>query len=205
MAKASITARGPRRHSGTGRRSRRARAASCAAALAAALLGAVLAPAAAAQTTTTSSADYTPCLGCAEHEAMQTRWRRPFLIEMEVAGLVMFTHFRLEAEARSMGLCESDVLIRSPLAAAGCHPYSARRAWLLEAPLEVVAFTSPAWGLERRGHPRWALLFEAVPIVYHAWSAHATIHAIHQWQRQQYLYFGPGAVPQTAPPVAAGH
>lgn len=194
MAKASINGRGPRRHT------QGAMVAALAAALGAALLLAALAPAAAAQTTTAFNEDYTPCLGCAEHEAMQTRWRRPFLIEMEVAGLTMFTHFRVEEEARRMGLCESDVLIRSSLAVAGCHTYSARRAWLIEAPLEVVAFTSPAWGLERRGHPRWALLFEAVPIVYHAWSAHATIHAIHQWQRQQFLYFGPGAVPQLAAP-----
>lgn len=135
---------------------------------------------------------YTPCLGCAEHEAMRTRWRKPFLLELEAAGLTMFAHYRVEREARAMGMCESDVLIRSSLAVNGCHRFSATRAWLIETPLEVVAFTSPAWGLERRGHPRWAMLFEAVPIVYHAWSAHATIHAIHQWQRYQFLYYGPG-------------
>ncbi|MGH9394939.1 MAG: hypothetical protein ACRD1E_12265, partial [Terriglobales bacterium] len=158
-----------------------------AAALAAALLLAVLGPAAAAQTTTAFTEGYTPCLGCAEHEAMRTRWRRPFLLEMEAAGLTMFTHFQVENEARRMGLCESDVLIRSALAVAGCHSYSARRAWLIEAPLEVVAFTSPAWGLERRGHPRWALALELVPMAYHGLSSRATVEAIHQYQRLEFL------------------
>lgn len=139
---------------------------------------------------------YQACLGCAEHEAMRTRWHRPFLIELETAGLTMFTHFEVEGEAQRMGLCESDVLIRSSLAVGGCHAYSAKRAWLIEAPLEFVAFTSPAWGLERRGHPRWAMLLEAVPMVYHAWSAHQTVHAIHQWQRLQFLY---GPTPFASP------
>ncbi|MGH9394507.1 MAG: hypothetical protein ACRD1E_10090, partial [Terriglobales bacterium] len=92
---------------------------------------------------------YTPCLGCAEHQEMQVRWHRPFLTALAGESVVMFNHFRLERSARQLGLCETDVLIRNPVAINGCHAYSAKRAWLIEAPLELVAFTSPAWGLER--------------------------------------------------------
>ncbi len=142
----------------------------------------LLAPAAAQ-----SLQGYIPCLGCAEHKEIETRWHRPFVMELAGEGAVLFDHFRLEADARQMGLCESDPLIRSSLAINGCHRYSAVRAWLLEAPLEVLAFTSPAWGLERRGHPRWAMALELVPIAYHAFSIRATLEAIHRWQRLEYL------------------
>ncbi|MGH9414444.1 MAG: hypothetical protein ACRD0Y_12000 [Terriglobales bacterium] len=141
-------------------------------------------PPAAAQ----SMQSYIPCLGCAEHHEIQTRWHRPFLIELTGEGLLLFDHFRLERNARDMGLCETDVLIRSSRSVDGCHPYSATRAWLIEAPLEILAFTSPAWGLERDGHPRWAMALELVPIVYHGLAIKSTIHAIHQWQRLKYLY-----------------
>jgi hypothetical protein len=147
------------------------------------LAAAMLAPAAAQ-----SLRGYTPCLGCAEHKEIETRWHRPFLAELAGEGALMFDHFRLEAEARNLGLCESDPLIRSATAVNGCHLYSATRAWLIEAPIEILAFTSPAWGLERRGHPRWAMALELVPIVYHALSIRATIESIHQWQRLEYLY-----------------
>jgi hypothetical protein len=130
---------------------------------------------------------YTPCLGCAEHKEIETRWHRPFLIELAGEGALMFGHFRLEGEAKRMGLCETDPLIRSPLAVNGCHAFSATRAWLIEAPLEVLAFTSPAWGLERRGHPRWAMALELAPIAYHAFAIRATIESIHRWQRLEYL------------------
>ncbi|HUX67812.1 MAG TPA: hypothetical protein VMV31_10020 [Terriglobales bacterium] len=157
-------------------------AALLAAALLATLLLALAPPPARAQR------GYIPCLGCAEHQEIQTRWHRPFLAELAGEGVLLFNHFRLEADARQYGLCESDILIRSALAVNGCHPYSARRAWLIEAPLELALFTSPAWGLQRRGHPRWALALELLPIAYHAFSASQTAAAIHQWQRQQYLF-----------------
>ena len=130
---------------------------------------------------------YTPCLGCAEHQEIQTRWHRPFLTELAGEGLVMFNHYRLESSAREMGLCETDILIRDPIAVGGCHAYSAKRAWLIEAPLEVALFTSPAWGLERRGHPRWAMVLEFVPVSYHLLSSRATVEAIHQYQRLAFL------------------
>lgn len=142
----------------------------------------VLAPRAQAQ------AGYAPCLGCAEHAEIRVRWHRPFWAELAGEGFAMFDHFRLEQDAANLGLCESDPLIRSPLAINGCHRFSATRAWLIEAPLELVAFTSPAWGLARHGHPRWAMVLELAPIAYHAFSAIATVDAIHQWQRQLYLY-----------------
>lgn len=131
---------------------------------------------------------YTPCLGCAEHAEMRTRWHRPFLLELAGEGALMFNHFRLERDARQLGLCETDILIRTPTAVNGCHAYSATRAWLIEAPLEMAAFASPAWGLQRRGHPRWATVLELVPIAYHAVSAKQTVHAIHVWQRELALY-----------------
>ena len=132
---------------------------------------------------------YVACLGCAEHQEIRTRWQRPFILELAGEGLMMFDHFRLENDAAHMGLCETDPLIRSPLAPGGCHAFSAWRAWLIEAPIEVLAFTSPALGLERRGHPRWAMALELVPIAYHAFSARSTIEAIHQYQRLHYLYY----------------
>ncbi|MGH9482902.1 MAG: hypothetical protein ACRD1L_12515 [Terriglobales bacterium] len=135
-----------------------------------------------------SSPGYIPCLGCAEHTEIQNRWHRPFLIELAGAGLVMANHFRLEGDARALGMCESDVLIRSSSSVAGCHPYSATRAWLIEAPLEIALFTSPAWGLARRGHPRWAMGLELVPMAYHAFSSAATVSAMHQFQREEALF-----------------
>ena len=135
-----------------------------------------------------AQAGYTPCLGCAEHTELQVRWHRPFWMELAGEGVAMADHFRLERQAAHLGLCESDPLIRSPLAINGCHQFSLKRAWLIEAPLEVAAFTSPAWGLERRGHPRWAMVLELVPIVYHTLSARATTEAIHTWQRQLFLF-----------------
>lgn len=134
------------------------------------------------------TAGYQACLGCAEHQEMRTRWHRPFVIELAGEGLLMFNHFRLERDAADLGLCETDILIRGGADAGGCHHFSATRAWLIEAPLEVGLFTSPAWGLARRGHPRWAMVWELVPIVYHAWSASETVHTIHQYQRLSYLY-----------------
>lgn len=131
---------------------------------------------------------YVPCLGCAEHNEIRARWHRPLLTELAAETLVMANHFRLENDARKLGMCESDVLIRSPLAVNGCHAYSARRAWLIEAPLELVAVTSPAWGLARRGHPRWAMAVALLPMGYHALSSRATIEAIHQYQRQLFLF-----------------
>lgn len=131
---------------------------------------------------------YTPCLGCAEHQEIRTRWHRPFLLELAGEGALMFNHFRLERDARQLGLCETDILIRNPTAVNGCHAYSATRAWLIEAPLEIAAFTSPAWGLERRGHPRWAMALELVPITYHAVSAKQTVKSIHVWQRELALF-----------------
>jgi len=169
---------------GTGQISSRGAALLVAALLAAVLLAAAPPPARAQG----GPGGYLPCLGCAEHQEIRTRWHRPFLAELAGEGLLLFNHFRLEADARQLGLCESDWLIRSPLAVNGCHAYSARRAWLIEAPLELVLFTSPAWGLQRRGHPRWALALELVPIAYHAFSASQTSAAIHQWQRQQFLF-----------------
>lgn len=150
-----------------------------------AAVGCLAAPAAARAQ---SPQGYIPCLGCAEHHEIETRWHRPFLVELAGEGLIMFDHFRLEREARDMGLCETDILIRSSRSVNGCHPYSATRAWLIEAPIEILAFTSPAWGLERDGHPRWAMALEMVPIVYHGLALKSTIHAIHQWQRLKYLY-----------------
>lgn len=135
-----------------------------------------------------SSGGYAPCLGCAEHNEIRTRWHRPFLLELAGEGALMFNHFRLERDARDLGLCETDILIRTPTALNGCHAYSATRAWLIEAPLEIAAFTSPAWGLARRGHPRWAMALELVPITYHAVSAKETVRAIHLWQRELALY-----------------
>ncbi|MGH9476657.1 MAG: hypothetical protein ACRD1C_10020 [Terriglobales bacterium] len=147
------------------------------------LLTGLLAAAAGAQ----SAAAYIPCLGCAEHHEIETRWHRPFLVELAGAGFIMFDHFRLERDARDLGLCETDVLLRSSRAVNGCHRYSALRAWLIEAPIEIAAFTSPAWGLERRGHPRWAMALESVPMIYHGLALRSTIQAIHQWQRLSYL------------------
>lgn len=153
-----------------------------------ALLGGVLLALAAVPAAAQTSGGYSPCLGCAEHKEIETRWHRPFVIELAGEGALLFDHFRLERDARNMGLCESDILTRSALADNGCHRFSETRAWLIEAPLEVVAFTSPAWALERRGHPRWATVLELVPITYHALSVRKTTEAIHQWQRQQALY-----------------
>jgi len=118
---------------------------------------------------------------------MATRWRRPFLTLLAGEGLVMFNHFRLENSAARAGLCETDVLTRSPGAVNDCHRFSMTRAWLIEAPLELALFTSPAWGLERRGHPRWALAFELVPMAYHLESSAQTVRAIHQFQRMEFL------------------
>lgn len=131
---------------------------------------------------------YEPCLGCAEHNEIRARWHRPLLTELAGETVVMANHFRLENDARKLGMCESDVLIRTPLAVNGCHAYSARRAWLIEAPLELVVVTSPAWGLARRGHPRWAMAVELLPMSYHALSSRATIEAIHEYQRQLFLF-----------------
>jgi hypothetical protein len=130
---------------------------------------------------------YVPCLGCAEHQEIETRWHRPFWAQLSSESVLLFNHFRIERQARDLGMCETDVLIRSPQAINGCHPFSAKRAWLIEAPLEVLAFTSPAWGLERRGHPRWAMLLEAVPMTYHLVTIHETANSIHQWNRLTYL------------------
>lgn len=149
-----------------------------------ALVALTLAPRAAAQSTD----GYIACLGCAEHQEMRTRWHRPFLTELAGAGFVMWDHFRLEGQARDLGLCETDPLVRGPAVFPGCHPFSARRAWLIEAPLELVAFTSPAWGLGRRGHPRWAAALELVPILYHTVTIHATSGAIARWREEQFLY-----------------
>lgn len=130
---------------------------------------------------------YQPCLGCAEHHEIQVRWHRPFLTELAGEGFAIFNHYRLESSARALGLCETDILIRNPVAVGGCHAYSAKRAWLIEAPLEVALFTSPAWGLERRGHPRWAMALEFVPVTYHLLSSRATVEAIHKYQRLAFL------------------
>jgi hypothetical protein len=135
-----------------------------------------------------NSNGYVPCLGCVEHHEMQVRWHRPFVLELAGEGAMMFDHYRMEARARDMGLCESDVLTRNPIAVGGCHAFSTKRAWLVETPIEVALFTSPAWGLERRGHPRWAMALELLPFAYHALSVRATTEAIHQFQRQSFLY-----------------
>ncbi|MGH9415675.1 MAG: hypothetical protein ACRD01_03525 [Terriglobales bacterium] len=135
-----------------------------------------------------STSNYIACLGCAEHQEIRTRWHRPLLTELAGEGFVMFDHFRLERQARDLGLCETDPLIRGPEMFPGCHPFSVRRAWLIEAPLELVAFTSPAWGLARRGHPRWAMALELVPILYHTFTIRATSQAIQQWREEQFLY-----------------
>lgn len=156
--------------------------------LAAALAAATLLTLTASPAVAQSSPSYTPCLGCAEHREIETRWHRPFLIELAGEGLVMANHFRLEGDARELGLCETDILIRSSSSVNGCHPYSATRVWLIEAPLEIALFTSPAWGLARRGHPRWAMLLVLVPMAYHAFSSAATVSAIHQFQREEFLF-----------------
>ncbi|HXR97044.1 MAG TPA: hypothetical protein VN709_04290 [Terriglobales bacterium] len=152
--------------------------------MAVALLVALGARPASAQT----APGYVPCLGCIEHHEMQVRWHRPFVLELAGEGAMMFDHYRLEAQARDLGLCESDVLTRNPVATGGCHAFSATRAWLIETPIEVALFTSPAWGLQRRGHPRWAMALELVPFAYHALSVRATTEAIHQYQRQSFLF-----------------
>lgn len=150
------------------------------------LLGAAPTPAAAQAAL--ASNGYTPCLGCAEHSEMQTRWHRPFLVELAGEGALAFDHFRVEGVAQRLGMCEGDPLLRSPVVVNGCHAYSAPRAWLIAAPLELVAFASPAWGLERRGHPRWAMALLLVPIAYHAFSIRSTDAAIRAWQQEQLLY-----------------
>ncbi|HZT72319.1 MAG TPA: hypothetical protein VE996_01555 [Terriglobales bacterium] len=140
-------------------------------------LALALAAAAGAQT-------YQPCLGCAEHRELTTRWHRPFAIELETESVLIAEHYAAEAKGRRFGLCESNILLRSSTAMNGCHPFSLKRAMLVATPLEILAFTSPAWGLGRAGHTHWALALQAVPMLLHAWAIRHTWEAIHRRQRQ---------------------
>lgn len=130
---------------------------------------------------------YIPCLGCAEHQEIRTRWHRPWLTELVVDGILAADHFRLEAQARNLGMCEPTPLLHSSQAINGCHPFSMTRALLVATPLEVLMITSPSWGLARRGHPRWAMALELLPITWHALSIQGTKHAMHEWQKEQIL------------------
>lgn len=131
---------------------------------------------------------YTPCLGCAEHNELRTRWVKPWLGELSVEAAVAADHYRLESDAEHLGLCENNPLIRVSLAINGCHAFSERRALLVASPLEVLTFVSPAWGLARWGHPRWAMAWQSVPIFGHALAIRRTTEAIHRWERQQALW-----------------
>ncbi len=130
---------------------------------------------------------YRPCLGCAEHVEYARRWHRPFLALLASQIVLAAEHFALEAHARQLGLCEADPLIRNPIATNHCHQFEWKRALLIEAPLEVVAFDSPAWGLARSGHARWGLSWQLVPMIAHAWAIRRTTQAIHYWEREQAL------------------
>ncbi len=130
---------------------------------------------------------YIPCLGCAEHQEIRTRWHRPWLVMLATDGALAADHFRLEVKARNLGMCEPSPLLHSSQAINGCHPFSLTRALLVAAPLEIAAFTSPSWGLARRGHPRWAMALELAPIAWHALSIRATQRAIDNWQKEEIL------------------
>ncbi len=132
---------------------------------------------------------YRPCLGCAEHVELRQRWHKP-LLELLGAQVVLFgENDWLEARASHMGLCENDPLARGSARPGipGCHAFSLSRALVLELPLEILIFYSPAWGLARSGHPRWGMAWGLVPILAHAWAIRQTTEAIHQWEREQLL------------------
>ena len=130
---------------------------------------------------------YIPCLGCAEHQEIRTRWHRPWLALLATDGILAADHFRLEIQARNLGMCEPNPLLHSSQAVNGCHSFSLTRALLIATPIEILAFTSPSWGLAQRGHPRWAMALELAPITWHMLSIQATRHAINQWKQQQLL------------------
>lgn len=130
-----------------------------------------------------SAQAYQPCLGCAEHEELRTRWHRNFALQLEGESMLVAEHFAVEDEGRRFGLCENNILLRSPTAINGCHPFSLSRAMFLALPLEVLVFTSPAWALARAGHPQIALVWESVPMALHGWAIRHTIEAIHRRQR----------------------
>lgn len=130
---------------------------------------------------------YQPCLGCAEHQELRTRWHRNFALELSVESVLVAEHYAVEAEGRRFGLCESNVLLRSPQEINGCHPFSLTRAMLIAMPIEVLAFTSPAWGLARAGHPHLGLSLELVPMLLHGWAIRHTIEALHRQQREMAL------------------
>lgn len=127
---------------------------------------------------------YQPCLGCAEHVELRTRWHRTFAMELEAESVLIAEHLAVEAEGRRYGLCESNVLLRSATAINGCHPFSLKRALLVATPIEILAFTSPAWGLGRAGHPNLALSLQLVPMLLHGWAIRHTLEAVHRRQRQ---------------------
>jgi len=130
---------------------------------------------------------YIPCLGCAEHQEIRTRWHRPWFALLATDGILAADHFRLEVKARNLGMCEPSPLLHSSQAINGRHPFSMTRALLVAAPLEILAITSPSWGLARRGHPRLAMAMEVVPITWHALSIRDTQRAIKNWQKEQIL------------------
>lgn len=130
---------------------------------------------------------YIPCLGCAEHQEIRTRWHRPWFALLVTDGILAADHFRLEVKARDLGMCEPSPLLHSSQAINGCHSFSLTKALLVATPLEIAAITSPSWGLARRGHPRLGMAMELLPIAWHALSIRATQHAIDDWQKEQLL------------------
>ncbi|GEM_PF-2401059 len=126
------------------------------------------------------------CLGCIEHAELRPRHRSIWIL---LAAQVMAAagHYALEEHARRLGLCERNPLLRQPQSLNGCHPFAPARAAFLAVPLEFALVDSPAWGLEHRGHPRWAQGLLLLPTLWHGWAVRQTTEAIHQYQRQQAL------------------
>jgi hypothetical protein len=132
-----------------------------------------------------SSTGYIACLGCPEHEELKNHWKKAWKYAVVSHALVAGSSIALEAHGRSLGMCEQDPLMRSSVSYNGCHPFSWSRTLTLAVPIEVLAFTSPSWGLSRWGHSRIGTSIELIPIALHLRAIIRTSHSINQLQAQQ--------------------
>lgn len=132
---------------------------------------------------TTQNQTTYPCLGCAQHEELKNRWRKPWLYTVLAHATIAATGYVIEEHGKNLGLCERTPFLRSSQSINGCHPFSAKRAIFVGAPLEALLFTSPSWGISRWGHPRIGLAIEFIPIALHTAAIVRTEHSIHRYHQ----------------------